>query len=56
MPDRTATRLTFNKAWVGRNIYITFEYNGVTYRYPHDEMLEITMNDGIIKGTQNWEG
>lgn len=33
-------RVTINKKYVGKNIYIAFRSNDKTYLYPHDEMME----------------
>ena len=41
-------RLSFNRKYLGKNIYICFIENGDTYLYPHDEML-----NKIIKNEQD---
>ncbi len=33
-------RLSFDKKYIGKNIYICFINNGEYYLYPHDEVLE----------------
>lgn len=33
-------RLSFYKKYIGKNIYIAFIEDDVTYLYPHDEILE----------------
>ena len=39
-------RLSFNRKYIGKNIYICFIENGNTYLYLHDEMLKkIIKND-----------
>ncbi|WP_455756059.1 hypothetical protein [Sulfurimonas sp.] len=32
-------RLSFDKKYIGKNIYMCFIENNTTYLYPHDEML-----------------
>ena len=41
-------RLSFNRKYIGKNIYICFIENGDTYLYLHDEMLK-----KIIKNEQD---
>ena len=33
-------RISFDKKYIGKSIYICFIENGSTYLYPHDEILE----------------
>lgn len=34
-------RLTINKKYVDKDIYITFRYDNETYLYPHDEVMDL---------------
>jgi hypothetical protein len=56
--EQEATRLIFKREWTGRDIWVTFtdSETGVTFRYPHDQMLQVLMDQlGIIRGTRSWE-
>ena len=54
--EQTTTRLTFKQKWLNQNVYVTFSEGRTTYRYPHDEVLQILIDQlGIIKGTRSWE-
>jgi len=55
-PEQTATRLIFKREWLGYDVWVTFTEDGVTYRYPHDQMLQTFISRlGIITGTKSWE-
>jgi len=50
------TRLTFDKKYMGKQVYITFRYSETTYLYPHDELLEKVLALGtLILGTESWD-
>ena len=54
--EQSATRLTFRKAWLGQDVWVTFVEDGIKYRYPHDQILQILITQlGVIKGTRSWE-
>lgn len=54
--EQPATRMTFKKAWLNQDVTVTFTYDGITYRYPHDELLSLIINQlGIVEGTVSWE-
>jgi predicted nucleic acid-binding Zn-ribbon protein len=56
--EQTATRLSFKQEWRNHNVWVTFtdQESGTTYRYPHDEVLKVLIEQyGIIKGTRCWE-
>jgi hypothetical protein len=54
--EQKKNRMTFRKAWLDQGIRVTFTNEGITYRYPHDEFLNLLINQlGIIKGTKCWE-
>ena len=55
-PEQTATRLIFKKEWLGYDVWVTFTENGVTYRYPHDQLLQTFISRlGIIGDTKSWK-
>ena len=55
-PEQTATRLIFKKEWLGYDVWVTFTEGGVTYRYPHDQLLQTFISRlGIIENTKSWK-
>ena len=53
-------RLTFQKKYKGKDIYIAFRENGKCYIYPHDELLRKKVKgqktvEGLIKNTDEWK-
>lgn len=55
-PEQTATRLIFKKEWLGYDVWVTFSEGDVTYRYPHDQLLQTFISRlGIIEGTKSWK-
>jgi hypothetical protein len=55
-PEQSATRLTFKKEWLGYDVWVTFTEGDVTYRYPHDQLLQTFISRlGIIAGTKSWD-
>ena len=42
-------RLTFQKKYNGKDIYIAFRENGKCYIYPHDELQEKFLAEGLMK-------
>lgn len=55
-PEQAATRLIFKKEWLGYDVWVTFTESSVTYRYPHDQLLQIFISRlGIIGNTKSWK-
>ena len=55
-PEQRATRLVFKTEWLGYDVWVTFTEDGVTYRYPHDQLLQAFINRlGIIENTKSWQ-
>jgi hypothetical protein len=53
--EQDASRLIFKKEWLGYDVWVTFSEDGVTYRYPHDQLLQIFISRlGIIENTVSW--
>ena len=48
-------RLTFQKKYNGKNIYIAFNQDGKWYLYPHDELQKEVLRHGFMKGTNSWD-
>lgn len=48
-------RLTFDKKYIGKNIYITFNYNEKWYLYPHDKLMDDFIVKNIMTGTKSWD-
>ena len=49
-------RLTFEKKYQGKNLYVAFEHAGSWYLYPHDVLLEeMLTKTNTITGTSSWE-
>jgi hypothetical protein len=47
-------RLTFEKKYIGKDIQIAFQNNGVWYLFPHDELLEKVSIESNLKNTDSW--
>jgi hypothetical protein len=49
-------RLTFDKKYMGKNLYIAFQYkpSNVIYIYPHDEFLNELIKVTNIENTDSW--
>lgn len=55
-PEQESNRLIFKKEWLGYDVWVTFSENGMTYRYPHDQLLQTFFNRlGIIENTESWK-
>jgi hypothetical protein len=53
--DQDSSRLIFKKEWLGYDVWVTFSEDGVTYRYPHDQLLQIFISRlGVIENTVSW--
>jgi len=50
-------RLTFDKKYMGKNIYIAFhdKKSDTYYLYPHDELLKKLLDLGYFTGTSSWD-
>ena len=52
--------LTFQKKYIGKDIYIAFRQDEKCYLYPHDELLRTKVEgqktvEGLIKHTKSWK-
>ncbi|HHC7270743.1 TPA: hypothetical protein ACN30M_004596 [Vibrio parahaemolyticus] len=47
-------RLTIDRKYLEKDIYIAFRDNDVWYLYPHDELVEVLTIAGIATTTQSW--
>ncbi len=55
-PEQEATRLIFKTEWLGYDVWVTFTEDDVTYRYPHDQLLQAFISRlGIIENTKSWQ-
>lgn len=55
-PEQTATRLIFKKPWLGYDVWVSFTEDNITYRYPHDQLLQTFISRlGIIENTKSWK-
>src|SRR6266404_9090347 len=43
-------RLTFDRRYEGKNLYVAFAHRGSWYLYPHDELLQIVLRQMDIVG------
>lgn len=39
------SRLTINRKYIGKDIYVAFRYEGDTYLYPHDELMNFIFKE-----------
>jgi hypothetical protein len=55
-PVQHTNRLTFDKRWMGKGTLVQFTWEGATYRYHHDDLLRLVIqNTNAIEGTESWE-
>jgi len=55
-PEQEATRLVFKTEWLGYDVWVTFTEDDITYRYPHDQLLQAFISRlGIIENTKSWQ-
>lgn len=47
-------RLTIDKKYSGKNIYITFNENNKCYIYPHDVVQDELLNLGVMIRSKSW--
>lgn len=48
-------RLTIDKKYAGKNIYVAFNDGQIWYLCPHDELTEQLLAAGLVKGSRSWE-
>ncbi len=48
-------RLTLDKKYRGKNIFVVFRENNQWYLYPHDEMMKKLLKKGFMKGAKAWD-
>ncbi len=48
-------RLTFEKKYQGKDLYVAFHSNGSWYLFPHDEVLECFLSKTNIGKTRSWK-
>lgn len=48
-------RLTFDKKYIGKSLYIAFPETEEWYLYPHDETLDRISDISGLKNTDAWE-
>lgn len=48
-------RLTLEKKYRGKGIYVAFNYKGTWYVYPHDVMMDLLTSKGHMVGTKSWD-
>jgi len=48
-------RLTIDKKYNGKDIYIAFNQDGKWYLYPHDTLRDDLLKLGLMAGSKSWE-
>ena len=48
-------RLTIDKKYNDKDIYVAFNQNGKWYIFPHDQLQTELLNFGLMKGTKSWD-
>lgn len=48
-------RLTFERKYQGKDLYIAFPHKDTWYIYPHDELLKMIMEQSNIQNTVSWK-
>ncbi len=48
-------RLTIDKKYSGKDIYIAFNKTGKWYIYPHDVLQDDLLNLGLMAGSKSWD-
>ena len=49
------SRLTFEKKYLGKDLYIAFQDDHEWYLYPHDDLLEGILAKTNIENTKSWK-
>ena len=47
-------RLSFDKKYIGKNIWVCFRSDKLVYLYPHDELLNLMISTTNIGNTEAW--
>ena len=47
-------RLTINKKYNGKDIYVAFNQSTKWYIYPHDQLQKELLNLGLMSGSKSW--
>jgi hypothetical protein len=48
-------RLTFDKKYVGRDLHVCFPHSSDWYLFPHDELMQIVLDDSTIGQSASWK-
>ncbi|WP_150612001.1 hypothetical protein [Pandoraea terrigena] len=48
-------RLTIDKKYSGKDIYISFCNKRAWYLYPHDEVRDLLLDKGLMTGSKSWD-
>lgn len=48
-------RLNIDEKYSGKGIYIAFCYEGAWYLYPHDEVRDLLLSNGLMTGSKSWD-
>lgn len=48
------SRLTFSKDYAGKDLQVCFPSGADWYLFPHDEVLELIKQAGLIEGSSSW--
>ncbi|UTW46621.1 hypothetical protein KFE80_04245 [bacterium SCSIO 12696] len=48
-------RLTLDKKYNGKEIYVAFSQSGQWYIYPHDQLQEELLKMGLMSGSKSWD-
>lgn len=49
------TRLTLDRKYNGKDVYIAYQEGGYWYVYPHDEVQDKILTLGWVAGTKSWK-
>lgn len=48
-------RLTLDKKYNGKDIFVAFRQDGKWFIYPHDQLQDKLLEMGLMGGTKSWE-
>lgn len=48
-------RLTLDKKYIGKSIYIAFNQDESWFIYPHDELMHKLLEQDLMKGSKSWD-
>lgn len=54
MKVQLKSRLTFEKKYAGKDLYVVFVDHGEWYLFPHDELVETILAETEVGGTVSW--